>query len=441
KHVVTSNLKSFLVLSSVAGRFGNAGQTDYATANELLNRLCVQLKQELGAGVGVHALCWGPWGGSSFGQGMVSPAVVERFEAMGVDLVEPEAGRSAFAAEALRPQRGPVEIVLGQGPWEEKESAPGQARSAVEEQMIKLAGGLEGPLLIASQANREGSDGRVQLHLDDRHRYLAHHQIDGRSVLPAAVALEAIAESVARLWPDALVTRVEKFQLLKGLAADSFPQILEIEGRACRSNARAIDVRILSKASHGTTLRPHYRARVILDNALSSAQKVDRLPLSVMEIDGGQFYREDLFHGPLFQVIQSVSCLSPDRLRARFERSMPERWVEGVPVDQRWIFDPGSTDGIAQLAIIWARAFRNEVALPSGIQSIERFSEKLPEQFDVEFVPDSTAGHPLIRADAWAWDEAGRDLFVVRGFEAVSSADLNRLAGQRESLLVRGQGG
>ena len=140
-------------------------------------------------------------------------------------------------------------------------------------------------------------------------------------------------------------------------------------------------------------------------------------------------------------MIRSVADLEKGRIRARFARSHPAQWVEGAPVEQSWIFDPGWIDGVAQLAIIWARAFRDEVALPAGIGSIERFAEKLPDEFDVEFVLDGHAESPLIRADVWAWDEAGRNLFVIRAFEAVSSAALNRLAGQGEAPVVKGRRG
>ena len=283
--------------------------------------------------------------------------------------------------------------------------------------------------------------GHVQLQIGEHHRYLADHLIDGCPVVPAAVVLEAIAESVALLWPDVLVTRVDNFQLLNGLQAESFPLSIQIEGRPSETDPSAVDVRVFSEQVKGEALRPHYRACVVLGERLRGAQKQAWKPASIPETDASEFYRRDLFHGPLFHVIRSVSDLEKGRIRARFARSHPAQWVEGAPVEQSWIFDPGWIDGVAQLAIIWARAFRDEVALPAGIGSIERFAEKLPDEFDVEFVLDGHAESPLIRADVWAWDEAGRNLFVIRAFEAVSSAALNRLAGQGEAPVVKGRRG
>ena len=439
KYAVSTALQSFTVFSSVAGRFGNAGQTDYATANELLNRLAVQLQSDLGDQVGVHALCWGPWAGSAFGQGMVSSSVEERFQAMGVELINPKEGQSAFARETFASMAGPVEVVLGEGPWEEKESA--LTRVGPDARRSLGSAGPEGPLLSTTQVSWNGSVGSVQLRVDQRHRYLADHSIDGCPVVPAAVVLEAIAESAALLWPDSLVARVEEFQLLSGLQVETFPLSLEIEGRPSESEPSVVDVRVFSERVKGRALRPHYRARVVLAERLRGAQKQDWKPASRPELEAKEFYRRDLFHGPLFHVIRSVSDLEKGRVRARFARSNPAQWVDGAPSEQGWIFDPGWVDGVAQLAIIWARAFRGEVALPAGIASIERFAEKLPDEFEVEFVLDDQAESPLIRADVWAWDEAGRDLFVIRAFEAVSSAALNRLAGQGETSVVKGRGG
>ena len=64
----------FLVLfSSVAGFFGNAGQADYAVANEVLNQSARLLKKTL-PNCRVLAINWGPWD-----SGMVSPPIEKGF--------------------------------------------------------------------------------------------------------------------------------------------------------------------------------------------------------------------------------------------------------------------------------------------------------------------------------------------------------------------------
>ena len=49
-----------------------------------------------------------------------------------------------------------------------------------------------------------------------RHLYLQEHAIDGTPVLPAAAALEIVAESAATLWPGWTVVEVRDFRLMKG---------------------------------------------------------------------------------------------------------------------------------------------------------------------------------------------------------------------------------
>ena len=56
KAVDPATLKFFSVFSSVAGRYGNSGQSDYATANELMNRVCNSLQARWGDRVAVSAL-------------------------------------------------------------------------------------------------------------------------------------------------------------------------------------------------------------------------------------------------------------------------------------------------------------------------------------------------------------------------------------------------
>ena len=69
-------LEVIALFSSVAGRFGNVGQVDYAMANEALNEMAVHLACAPSSGRApvVKSFNWGPWEG-----GMVTPALKQMF--------------------------------------------------------------------------------------------------------------------------------------------------------------------------------------------------------------------------------------------------------------------------------------------------------------------------------------------------------------------------
>jgi acyl transferase domain-containing protein/NADP-dependent 3-hydroxy acid dehydrogenase YdfG len=121
--VPRAHLRLLIVFSSAAGFFGNRGQSDYAAANEILNRLAEQVRRQ--GGVRVMSLNWGPWEGT----GMVSGEVAEQFRSRGIGLVTIEQGRRAVWDEICHPTRGDVRIVLGPGPWVSPDPHGGSRRA------------------------------------------------------------------------------------------------------------------------------------------------------------------------------------------------------------------------------------------------------------------------------------------------------------------------
>ncbi len=91
--------------SSVAGRFGNRGQADYAAANEALNKLALWLDRRWKGRV--VAMVWGPW--SSVG--MVSD-LESHLSRRGLGLIPPDVGRSRLVEELLYGRKGDVEVVV-----------------------------------------------------------------------------------------------------------------------------------------------------------------------------------------------------------------------------------------------------------------------------------------------------------------------------------------
>jgi acyl transferase domain-containing protein/NAD(P)-dependent dehydrogenase (short-subunit alcohol dehydrogenase family) len=98
--------------SSVVAREGNAGQVDYAVANEVLNKVCRSEARTRGSSCMVKSLAWGPWAG-----GMVEDHHRKLFELAGMELLPLEAGAEAFVRELEDPDRtGAVEVHLRAAP-------------------------------------------------------------------------------------------------------------------------------------------------------------------------------------------------------------------------------------------------------------------------------------------------------------------------------------
>jgi NAD(P)-dependent dehydrogenase (short-subunit alcohol dehydrogenase family) len=79
--------------SSVSGAFGNRGQTDYAAANDALDKLAHELRARLGGRV--FSINWGPWEGV----GMVSAELGREYASRGIGLIAPDEGARRFVEE------------------------------------------------------------------------------------------------------------------------------------------------------------------------------------------------------------------------------------------------------------------------------------------------------------------------------------------------------
>ena len=112
RHVRADGLKWVVFFGSIAGRFGNPGQADYAAANETLARLACGLSRQWPASR-VVTIQWGPWSGT----GMASEPLQQMFAAQGIGLITPEAGRRFFMDEILGGRRDDVEVIAGSGWW------------------------------------------------------------------------------------------------------------------------------------------------------------------------------------------------------------------------------------------------------------------------------------------------------------------------------------
>ncbi len=469
KHVPIARLKFFAVLSSVAGRYGNSGQADYATANELMNRLCAQLQSQYGMQVNVLALCWGPWGPTLFGTGMVTKETEEKFAEKGVRLVSAAVGRQLFSHEVFRRahEGQPVEVVFGEGPWEAREAELGRWERP-------WADTTYGALLPNARHRSEPQGDQVlSFELDERHDYLRDHVVDGVAVVPAAVVAEQMAEGAAACWPGWTVAEVMDCRLLKGIELKGAPRRFELvlsaapygssEGfevtatlrslPGASSSARVQPMEPARSGEGGAGVQVHYRATVRLAQQLGPYDIA--VPGGALTVPSGldvmAIYDRFLFHGDRFQVITRVVGLGPSGAVAEVRATSIAEFLgpssehaDAADKCAPFQLDPALLDAAPQLAIVWARQQRGETCLPVRFGCIRRVRALCPGSvLQMRLVVRSGAPAqgsisdgrlPLVSddskiiADVFYTDAEQGVVMVIEELECVASEALNRLA-------------
>ena len=364
----SDRLRHLVLFSSVAGFFGNTGQSDYAMANEALNRLARAWKRERGDRR-VTAVNWGAWAG-----GMVTPELAVMFEERGVELIPVETG-VRLLVEQFEPRRADdvVTVIAPAGPLAAKPagSLPEDGRRT-ERTIADLA---DEPVLEA-------------------------HRIGGQIVLPATVALGWCLNTAERLTGRTAVG-CRDFRVHGGVVLDAMEDgRLRLDARPTDDDD-TIDVTITGT---GEQPRPHYAATAVLDghstsddNTNGTPPRIDTLPAGAKKTgakktgaketetdgtdeadgtDGRALYQVGtLFHGPALQGIRRV--LQSDCDRMVFECRLPDHeFADGAYAGHR--FSPVLADLLLQAPLVAVRRTKDLASLPVGIGRVELY-ERLPD--------------------------------------------------------------
>jgi acyl transferase domain-containing protein/NAD(P)H-dependent flavin oxidoreductase YrpB (nitropropane dioxygenase family)/NAD(P)-dependent dehydrogenase (short-subunit alcohol dehydrogenase family) len=420
------SLKFLAFFSSVSARYGNRGQSDYAAANETLNKLAVWLSQRWPARV--VSINWGPWKTEG---GMVTAELAERFAKAGVELVSPAAGRRAFMEEVLHGASEDAEVVWG-GPIAPQPSVA--AADAVVDAEVRIEGF---PLLGFGRSTEQWIDGRHHFELDAdpaHHIYLMDHRLDGTPVMPMAMILELAAEVGAASRPDLRVTRVRDLRVLQGI---TFPKAAGRRLRAelaTRASAQAgiAGVEFAVRSEEGGP-RAHYRAVVELDDRPVAAPPTPRLELAnrrSLPLSVAEAYERWLFHGPLFAGIAGVEALGDNGIVGTLRTSAPDALFAGGS-GGAWEVDPVVIDSGLQLVILWVRTYLDQTPLPSRLGCYHRFGAMPTAEVRCEIEISGRRSDPTMRSDLRFIDGRGRLVAVLEDMQFTRSEALNRLSRSR----------
>ncbi|PLZ04774.1 SDR family NAD(P)-dependent oxidoreductase [Fischerella thermalis] len=427
RYLKPESLKLLVLFSSVAGRYGNRGQSDYAAANEVMNRFAWHMARSW-SNTRVVAINWGPWDTT----GMASEEVKRQFRERGIVPIPLSAGRHFFLEELHYGRKGETEIVAGEGPWEAYEanlnSLKGIGEQGAESKKQIRA---NAPYLLLPSAPQLQPNGTVTLEHTfslATDPYLQDHRLDGKPVLPAAGALEWFGEFVQSAWPEWQVSEVCQLRVLRGLVLDTEAGKKVLFKARASSHADSESLQVAAEIVDPERNIPFYRASVILRPQWSEPPTSEVLPLfSGEKLQPAVAYDTYLFHGQRFQLITAIDRLNDGGIDAQVMPSRPTAWLNSQPM-ANWLFDPGLIDVAPQLAIIWARVQRGTTALPARFGSVKRYGQSMPNgQLRIAFRVNRFDDHSL-NYDAVFIDENGYVRFHLKDIESTCNTALNRLA-------------
>jgi NAD(P)-dependent dehydrogenase (short-subunit alcohol dehydrogenase family) len=417
-------LGATVAFSSIAGRFGNPGQTDYSAANDFLCKSTSNFRTTRPTTRGI-VIDWTAWGGI----GMASRGSIPKvMESAGIDMLPPEAGVTVVRRELTTGgTRG--EIVIGQRLGvllDEWDPTGGVDTSATEvSKETSTAGPMIGKIINSSLHNgftiETTLDPAVQPFLHD-------HQIGGTPVLPGVMGIEAFAEAASRFLAG---WRVEAVEDVTFLAAFKFyrnePRTLTIESAIYpRGDALLADCRLIGRRSLPSQSEPqvqtHFQARVRL-----SRQTPERIPAPAWEKPAGQIVETaDIyglyFHGPAYQVVERAwwdGC----RMIGQLARGLRNNHS---PSDLPTLMEPRLIELCFQTAGLWEMGVQGRMGLPQHIDWVALLHAPDLAQGDIYAVVTPHPGY----FDAEIVDTKGNCYLRLNGYRTVAipnAVDADRL--------------
>jgi hypothetical protein len=321
-------LKVLAVFSSVAGRAGNRGQSDYAMANEVLNRVASQYAAAH-ANTVVRSIGWGPWAG-----GMVDASLKARFDAAGVALVGLQDGARRFVDE-LTPG-GDVELVIGGAPSDGALLADDRPASAVFNVRVDKAS----------------------------HPWLVDHTITDVPVLPVVMTLEWFVRAAKAFRPELTVSAVEDVKVRRGVTLPHFyngGDVFTLDISEAGPGQLAVSLTSADPRAPGGRAK-HYDATVAVQPEPEERPKNAVAPSLDLAAWTDTIYGDVLFHGPDFQVITGLDGVADNAIQGTLDGVVAKNWPSGFHTDA------AALDGGIQLAVLWNKHAQGGAFLPTGIR-------------------------------------------------------------------------
>jgi malonyl CoA-acyl carrier protein transacylase len=372
---------SIVFFSSVAGRFGNAGQTDYSAANDMLSKYCLWLPKQY-PGLKAISIDWGAWAEVGMASRGNIPMLMER---AGIEMLKPSLAAPMVRKELESESGGEVVIAGSLGILEKRNSDDSGLDVKTADDALRAGNPIHSMFshLVGFDAN---SGIRLEAEINpEENTYLLDHAINGVPVLPGVMGIEGftvaarhISSVLASESGSIDVERLENIQFLAPIKFyDNKPRKIGWNAVAYRTNeGLKVDVRLESditrlggKVEH--TL--HFTGTVYL-TAKKLISEVVALPpkwTKKQSVKAEDIYKV-YFHGPAFQVLHAAQ-LSDGKILGEFNKNLVK-----VSADEPALFaTPLLIELCFQTAGLFEAGATGTLGLPQSIGKLKIYKQPL----------------------------------------------------------------
>jgi malonyl CoA-acyl carrier protein transacylase len=416
-----------VVFSSVAGRFGNAGQTDYSAANNLLCTLSSALRRTRPETRAI-AIDWTAWGGIGMATRGSIPQIMA---AAGISMLPPESGIPTVRRELVAGGGSGEVVVAGTlgimgaeyDPTGGLDLEKVKADLAARKRPLVMVGAVKAARLHGGLA--------VETTLDPREQpFLFDHQIDGVPVLPGVMGTEAFAEVASLLCPGFHVAAIEDEAFLLPFKFHRHqPATLHLSAVGSPGGAGEVVVSaelrsvIQPKPEFPAQERVHFRAHVRMRREAAEKPKVAfKRPAAKALAIGSEAVYAAYFHGPAYRVIERAT-VERDHVVALMAAGLPPN---AEPPVAEQVVAPRLLELCFQAAGLWLLAKKQTMALPTALEraAVYRPADAAGERRVFATVEARGDGEAF---DARVVDEKGLVYAEVVGYRTVPMPGTRRL--------------
>jgi acyl transferase domain-containing protein/NAD(P)-dependent dehydrogenase (short-subunit alcohol dehydrogenase family)/acyl carrier protein len=361
------DLKALVVFSSVAGRFGNAGQADYSAGNDFMCKTVGFWAASRPGSLGI-ALDWTAWGGIGMATRGSIPEIMKR---AGIDMLDPAEGLPVIRHALQAGYSG--EAVVGRRLGILLEPFDADGGLAAEASLASRGKDKSLPLPFTEITHAWHAGLRAEVKLDPKvEPFLYDHAIDGIPVLPGVMGVETFAEAAWLLAPSHHVVGLEDLRFLAPM------KYYRNEARAAIVRARAVpaaggQVRVYTTLSSMQMVvgrepeeKLHFSGVVVLAPAPAEGRTVQAFDRTAAEIGRDAIYRV-FFHGPAYRVLDRVEAAGDHQVIGCMTGDLP---LDTTDESHGSLVAPRLIELCFQTAGVWEIGRTGQLALPAGVDRV-----------------------------------------------------------------------